>query len=65
MNELRQNPDGLTWKELKNSLSLPYVSPCPARVNRLETENGLARVKGSGRAYLWKFLINVQRMNYE
>ena len=62
LNELKQNPDGLSWKELKTRLSLPYDSPCPTWVNRLETENGLARVKGSGRSYLWRIkVINTQR----
>ncbi len=52
--ELRQNPSGLTWAELKERLSLTYDRPCPTWVARMEQEVGLARMKGSGRAYLWK-----------
>ena len=51
---LRQNPAGLTWAELKERLDLPYDRPCPTWVRRMEQEVGLSRVKGSGRAYVWK-----------
>jgi hypothetical protein len=52
--ELRMNPNGLTWKELKNRLDLPYESPCPTWVKQLEEEIGLSRKKGEGRALIWK-----------
>jgi hypothetical protein len=52
--ELRDNPGGLTWVELKERLDLPYNQPCPSWVGRMEQENGLSRTRGSGRAYLWK-----------
>jgi hypothetical protein len=52
-NELRRNPKGLTWKELKERLDLPYESPCQTWVHKLEEEIGLRRAKGSGRAYVW------------
>jgi hypothetical protein len=52
--ELRRNPDGLTWPQLRVRLSLPYQSPCQEWVHRLEEEIGLKRIKGSGRAFLWK-----------
>jgi hypothetical protein len=54
--ELRRNPDGLTWKQLKQRLNLPYESPCPTWVRQLEEEIGLKRSKGSGRAYIWRLL---------
>ncbi len=52
--ELRRNPGGLTWPELRDRLDLPYKSPCSEWVQRLEEEIGLSRIKGSGRAYIWK-----------
>lgn len=52
--ELRQNPDGLTWVELKERLDLPYDRPCPAWTKQMEEEIGLSRARGSGRAYVWK-----------
>lgn len=52
--ELRRNPSGLTWPELRDRLDLPYTSPCQEWVKRLEIEIGLSRTKGSGRAYMWK-----------
>lgn len=52
--ELRRNPAGLTWAELKDRLDLPYERPCPTWVSRMEQEVGLSRAKGSGRAYAWK-----------
>ncbi|MDI3474910.1 MAG: hypothetical protein PWQ79_739 [Thermococcaceae archaeon] len=52
--ELLKHPEGLTWKELKTILELPYERPCPNWTKRLEQEIGLIRVKGKGRAYLWK-----------
>ncbi|MDH3890492.1 MAG: hypothetical protein OEV49_05360 [candidate division Zixibacteria bacterium] len=52
-NELRKNPAGFTWNELKVRLKLPYDRPCPTWVNRMETDIGLSREKGPGRAYIW------------
>ena len=52
--ELRRNSRGLTWKELRERLDLPYTSPCYEWLERMERENGLHRVKGPGRALLWK-----------
>jgi hypothetical protein len=52
--ELRQNPDGLTWAELKERLKLPYERPCPTWIRRMEEEAGLSRARGAGRAYVWK-----------
>jgi hypothetical protein len=52
--ELRKTPDGLTWVELRDRLNLPYIQPCPTWIKQLEDEIGLTRVKGSGRALVWK-----------
>jgi hypothetical protein len=52
--ELRRNPKGLTWPELKRRLDLPYQSPCSEWVARMEAENGLTREPGAGRAFAWK-----------
>jgi hypothetical protein len=54
LDELNQNPEGLTWVEIKERLGLPYQQPCPTWVNRMEKENGLTRARGTGRAYVWK-----------
>jgi hypothetical protein len=54
LDELNQNPEGLTWVEIKERLGLPYQQPCPTWVNRMEVENGLTRARGTGRAYVWK-----------
>lgn len=51
--DLRKNPSGFTWNELKVRLKLPYDRPCPTWVARMETEIGLTRTKGAGRAYVW------------
>ena len=53
-NELRRNPAGLTWAQLKESLALPYKRPCPTWVRRMESEIGLTRARGTGRALVWK-----------
>lgn len=47
-------PDGLTWKELRDCLGLPYRVPCPEWVGRLEEDIGLRRNEKKGRALLWK-----------
>ncbi len=52
--ELRTTPEGLTWVELRDRLELPYDRPCPTWTRQLEEEIGLMRVKGDGRALLWK-----------
>ena len=52
--ELRESGEGLTWKEIRDRLKLPYGSPCPEWVHRMEEENGLVRTRGAGRAYIWR-----------
>ncbi len=52
--ELRAHPAGLTWKQLRDQRKLPYERACPTWTKRLETEIGLVRAKGSGRAYVWR-----------
>jgi hypothetical protein len=52
--ELRKNPAGLTWAELRERLYLPYDRPCPTWVECMEREIGLSRMRGSRRAYVWK-----------
>ena len=54
LEELSKSNSGLTWKELKEKLSLPYKQPCPEWVKRMENENGLVRAKGSEKAYVWR-----------
>jgi hypothetical protein len=51
---LRKNPEGLTWKQLKQHGRLPYESPCQTWVRQLERDIGLVRVNGPGRALIWK-----------
>jgi hypothetical protein len=51
---LRRSPAGLTWAQLQVRLRLPYDRPCPEWTRQLEREIGLDRVKGDGRALLWK-----------
>ena len=53
-NELLKNSPGLTWGQLKERLNLPYDRPCSEWVNRMEEELGLTRVRGTGRALVWK-----------
>lgn len=54
--KLERTPQGMTWKELRERLKLPYERPCPAWVKALEQEIGLRRVKtaDSGRALVWR-----------
>jgi hypothetical protein len=52
--ELRGQPKGLTWDQLQQRLELPYDRPCQTWTRRLEEEIGLSRMKGSGRALLWR-----------
>jgi hypothetical protein len=51
---LKDNPSGVTWKELRDRLDLSYKKPCPEWTRKLEAEIGLNRVKGKGRALVWK-----------
>ena len=53
-NSLINNPDGLTWKELKKTLNLPYENPCQTWIYKLEDEINLIRSKGINRSYIWK-----------
>ena len=53
LRELQGSRMGLTWRELKERLDLPYDRPCPEWVSRLEQEIGLIRGKGTGRAFVW------------
>ena len=50
----RRHPEGFTWVELRDRLNLPYDRACPTWVKRMETEIGLVRAKGAGRAYVWR-----------
>jgi hypothetical protein len=52
--ELIKHPSGLTWKELKNNLALPYQRPCPTWVNQLEQDIGLVRIRETRAALIWK-----------
>ena len=54
--ELRKHSKGLTWKQLKARLELPYERPCPTWTKQMENEIGLSRARGSGRAYVWKIV---------
>ena len=53
---LKRTAAGMTWAELKSNLALPYDRPCPEWTKQLEQEIGLVRVKGNGRALVWKLL---------
>ncbi len=46
--ELRANPDGLTWLQLKERLSLPYKQPCYTWISQMEAEIGLTRRRQPG-----------------
>ncbi|HCD34731.1 MAG TPA: hypothetical protein DER01_20145 [Phycisphaerales bacterium] len=50
---LKHENSGLTWKQLRDQLDLPYNRPCPEWTRRLEQEIKLTRVKGSSRALIW------------
>lgn len=52
--KLLKRPDGMTWKKLRDELDLPYDRPCPNWVERLELDIGIKRIKGPGRALIWK-----------
>ena len=53
-NALQIIPNGLTWRELKDTLNLPYKIPCQTWIYQLEDEIQLVRTKGKGKAYIWK-----------
>ena len=52
--ELKSRKEGKTWKELRQSLKLPYDRPCPNWVVRLEKEIGLVRKDRIGNALIWR-----------
>jgi hypothetical protein len=52
--ELRRHQRGLTWKQLRDRLDLPYERPCPNWVARLEQDINLSRARAAGREYVWK-----------
>jgi hypothetical protein len=53
-NKLGKHPSGLTWRELKESLNLPYSQPCPEWIKNLEIEIGLERKEKKENALIWK-----------
>lgn len=53
LEELEGSAGGLTWKELRERLELPYIRPCQEWIGRMERDNGLVRSPGPGRALLW------------
>jgi len=55
---LHKHPNGATWPELRDALSLPYDRPCPEWTRQLEKEIGLVRRKGSGRSLVWSLPSN-------
>lgn len=50
---LETHSDGSSWRELRDSLKLPYHRPCPEWTHRLEKEIGLVRQKREGRSLRW------------
>jgi len=52
--KLRERELGMTWRELKDDLRLPYDRPCPEWTRRLESDIGLIREKGTGNALVWR-----------
>jgi len=51
--ELKRHRAGKTWSELQSRLKLPYDRPCAEWTRKLESEIGLVREKGQGRALVW------------
>lgn len=51
---LRKRPEGMTWKELKSELQLPYSQPCYEWMARLEKDIGLVRKEKRGNTLLWQ-----------
>ncbi len=52
--ELRKNPEGLTWTQIKANLNLPQKVPNNKWVNRMEEDIGLTRVKRPNGTTIWK-----------
>jgi hypothetical protein len=52
--ELNRHRAGKTWNELQSRLKLPYDRPCAEWTRKLESEIGLVREKGEGRALVWR-----------
>ena len=50
---LKRHSSGATWKELRDTLKLPYDRPCPEWTRQLEQDIGLVRRKGTGRGLRW------------
>jgi len=53
-NALQDNPNGLTWIDLKYTLNFPYKILCQTWIYQLEDEIHLVCSKGKGRAFIWK-----------
>ena len=54
VSDLKGEPEGLTWKELKRRNGLPYDRPCPEWTKTLENESGVVRKRRRGRELLWE-----------
>jgi hypothetical protein len=52
--ELQRHRPGRTWQDLRSRLKLPYIRPCAEWTRKLESEIGLVREKGKGRALVWR-----------
>ena len=52
--DLRAHSSGRTWKQLQESLKLPYRRPCPEWIGRLEQEIHLTRDSRRGNALVWR-----------
>lgn len=50
---LTTHSNGMPWAEIRDQLDLPYKTLCPEWTKQLETEIGLSRSKGTGRAFVW------------
>jgi hypothetical protein len=53
---LLAHPEGATWAELREALSLPYPRPCSEWTRRLEFDIDLIRRKRAGNSLIWKIL---------
>ena len=51
---LQHNLTGLTWREIKETLKLPYKIPSQTQLFQLEDEIHLVFSKGKGSDYIWK-----------
>jgi hypothetical protein len=58
---LREQPAGMTWKQLKAELRLPYDRPCPEWTRRLEGEIDLVRRKRTGKELIWALEMDTER----